>query len=292
MSAAAYICLKSRRLSPQAYVAREEGKRIKNQRKNTITMSFLISAVKRKVDYLTSFVTGQEKDDDTTTTTNDESSRPAKRNRLNGSSTPMLHYSSEESPNLIVESLITTIPSALIDDVSSPKESKTINGSGNSTNNNNNIHQTSNNTMLRLLPPHVLSKCLSFLSTRPDRFALQTTCTLFRQLSNEDDMLANVDVGGRWPLNSFSNDVLAQDNEDERQYRQLDRVEVSAASDGGDEVDADDDIEEEDRYVLEMISDRDETGTGGILTESDTTISACRKLIKFASAGNMQATYM
>lgn len=254
-------------------------------------MSFLISAVKRKVDYLTSFVTGQEKDDDTTTT-NDESSRPAKRNCLNGSSTPMLHYSLEESPNLIVESLLTTIPSTPIDDdVSSPKESETINGSGNSSSNNN-IHQTSNNTMLRLLPPHVLSKCLSFLSTRSDRFALQTTCTLFRQLSNEDDMLANVDVGGRWPLNLFSN-VLAQDNdEDERQHRQLDRVEVAAASDGGDEVDADDDSEKEDRYVLEMISDRDETGTGGILTESDTTISACRKLIKFASAGNMQATYM
>ena len=255
-------------------------------------MSFLISAVKRKVDYLTSFVTGQEKDDDTATT-NDESSRPAKRNRLNGSSTPiMLHYSLEESPNLIIESLLTTIPSTSIeDDVSSPKESETINGNGNSSNNNN-IHQTSNNTMLRLLPPHVLSKCLSFLSTRSDRFALQTTCTLFRQLSNEDDMLANVDVGGRWPLNSFSN-VLSQDNdEDGRQHRQLDRVEVDAALSRGDEVDADVDIEEEDRYVLEMISDRNETGTGGILTESDTTISACRKLIKFASAGNMQATYM
>ena len=254
-------------------------------------MSYLISAVKRKFESLTSFISGREKDEDTMTTDDDlESSRPAKRKRLNGSSTPMLHYSDttpEESPNLIVESsiAISTTPTDI-----SPKKSETIENGGSGT-----IHQPSD--MLRLLPPHVLSKCLSFLSTRSERYALQTACTLFRRLSNEDHMLASVDVGGRWPANySFSH--VAQDNDDgiavgaARRRRQRNRGALATALLArGEDVDIDD-IEGEERYVLERISDRSETGTGGILSESDTTISACRKLIKFASAGNMQAIYM
>ncbi|KAL7472824.1 hypothetical protein ACHAXS_013198 [Conticribra weissflogii] len=50
--------------------------------------------------------------------------------------------------------------------------------------------------LLQNLPPDVLSQCLSYLPTRSDRFALQTTCSLFRALSNADRMLVDVDLDG------------------------------------------------------------------------------------------------
>lgn len=50
--------------------------------------------------------------------------------------------------------------------------------------------------LLNRLPEDVLSHCLSFLGSTKDRFALQTTCKLFKDISNSDSMLANVDVGG------------------------------------------------------------------------------------------------
>jgi hypothetical protein len=46
------------------------------------------------------------------------------------------------------------------------------------------------------LPRDVLAHCLSFLGSAEDRYALQTTCKLFRDLSNADSMLANVNVAG------------------------------------------------------------------------------------------------
>jgi hypothetical protein len=50
--------------------------------------------------------------------------------------------------------------------------------------------------LLNKLPEDVVAHCLSFLGSTKDRFALQTTCKLFNDISNSDAMLANVDVGG------------------------------------------------------------------------------------------------
>jgi hypothetical protein len=49
---------------------------------------------------------------------------------------------------------------------------------------------------LSIVPDDVVAHVLSFLGTAEDRFSLQTTCKLFRDISNSDDMLAKVDVGG------------------------------------------------------------------------------------------------
>lgn len=46
------------------------------------------------------------------------------------------------------------------------------------------------------LPQDVVANCLSFLGSAEDRFALQSTCKLFRDLSNADSMLENVNVAG------------------------------------------------------------------------------------------------
>ena len=50
--------------------------------------------------------------------------------------------------------------------------------------------------LTKTLPQDVVAHCLSFLGTAEDRFALQTTCKLFRHLSNADSMLENVNVAG------------------------------------------------------------------------------------------------
>lgn len=50
--------------------------------------------------------------------------------------------------------------------------------------------------LLRIVPEDVVAHCLSFLGTAEDRFALQTTCKTFRDISNSDAMLENVDICG------------------------------------------------------------------------------------------------
>jgi hypothetical protein len=50
--------------------------------------------------------------------------------------------------------------------------------------------------LLSKLPQDVVANCLSFLGSAEDRFALQTTCKVFRDLSNADSMLENVNVAG------------------------------------------------------------------------------------------------
>jgi hypothetical protein len=65
---------------------------------------------------------------------------------------------------------------------SSPKESE------------NKKQQTS--SLINKLPHDVVANCLSFLGSTEDRFVLQTTCKLFRDLSNADSMLENVIVAG------------------------------------------------------------------------------------------------
>ena len=49
---------------------------------------------------------------------------------------------------------------------------------------------------LTKVPEDVVAHCLSFLGTTDDRYALQTTCKLFRDISNSDSMLSQVNVAG------------------------------------------------------------------------------------------------
>ena len=51
-------------------------------------------------------------------------------------------------------------------------------------------------SFLRNVPEDAIAHCLSFLGSAQDRFALQTTCKLFRDISNSDTMLAQVSVSG------------------------------------------------------------------------------------------------
>lgn len=49
---------------------------------------------------------------------------------------------------------------------------------------------------LSKVPDDVVAHCLSFLGTAEDRFALQSTCKLFRDISNSDVMLEKVNISG------------------------------------------------------------------------------------------------
>mmetsp|Transcript_30876 Transcript_30876/g.45665 ORF Transcript_30876/g.45665 Transcript_30876/m.45665 type:complete len:364 (-) Transcript_30876:1247-2338(-) len=51
-------------------------------------------------------------------------------------------------------------------------------------------------TFLRIVPDDVVGYCLSFLNSVQDRSALQRTCRQFRRLSNSDDILASIRLGG------------------------------------------------------------------------------------------------
>lgn len=50
--------------------------------------------------------------------------------------------------------------------------------------------------LLRMVPEEVVGHVLSFLGSTQDRFALQCTCRQFRRISNTDDMLVKVKLGG------------------------------------------------------------------------------------------------
>lgn len=50
--------------------------------------------------------------------------------------------------------------------------------------------------LLRIVPEDVIAHCLSFLGTAEDRFALQITCKVFRNISNSDAMLEKLDICG------------------------------------------------------------------------------------------------
>ena len=47
-----------------------------------------------------------------------------------------------------------------------------------------------------MVPEEVVGHVLSFLGSTEDRFALQCTSVQFRRISNTDQMLANVKLGG------------------------------------------------------------------------------------------------
>ena len=51
--------------------------------------------------------------------------------------------------------------------------------------------------LLRIVPPEVLGLCLSYLCSTSERHSLQTTCRLFRRLSNAPEtMLSKLALGG------------------------------------------------------------------------------------------------
>lgn len=51
--------------------------------------------------------------------------------------------------------------------------------------------------LLRIIPPEVVGLCLSYLCSTSERHSLQTTCRLFRRLSNAPDtMLSKLALGG------------------------------------------------------------------------------------------------
>lgn len=56
--------------------------------------------------------------------------------------------------------------------------------------------KTESKSPLSKLPEDVLSHCLSFLGSAEDRFSLQCTSKQFQKISNSDDMLRNIQVGG------------------------------------------------------------------------------------------------
>lgn len=66
-------------------------------------------------------------------------------------------------------------------------------------------------TFLRRTPPEVVGLCLSYLSTSADRFALQTTCRMFRILSNSSKIASQLQLGGN-PLTAKG--ALITDNDD------------------------------------------------------------------------------
>lgn len=63
---------------------------------------------------------------------------------------------------------------------------------------------------LRILPDEVVGHVLSFVGSMEDRFALQTTCTQLRRISNADHMRASVKLGG--DLESGKNGIIQDDD--------------------------------------------------------------------------------
>jgi len=49
---------------------------------------------------------------------------------------------------------------------------------------------------LSKLPEDIVAHCLSFLGSASDRHSLQCTSKQFRKISNKEDMMKNVQVGG------------------------------------------------------------------------------------------------
>lgn len=248
-------------------------------------MSSIISSVKRKLAFLGSFVIPAHVSSEASTNHDIEGSRPVKRRRLDGSSTPMLRSDSgvDESPNLVLESLENTSSSGKVV-LSHPKDH-----CGNTTLNDSNEPSD----LLRMLPSHVLSMSLDYISTRSDRFCLQTTCKLFQKLSNTNHMLVDIDLGGDWssfPLLSHvvdEGDTFVQEQQGNAGLGAINNLD--ARVDDGDQADENEGGNMDGRYVLEPMP----SGLScGILTESDTSITACAKLMKFSVAGNIQATYM
>ena len=207
---------------------------------SSTAMAYLISAVKRKLsDFLSvgNSNSSLDKSDDIP---------PRKRIRAQ---TPMLRSSSPlqvSTPHLEPTDSILLPPNFHL--------SRADQSSGEGADNYKRNKKSSD--LLRMLSNDVITRCISFIATKSERFSLQTTCKTFRSLSDSDEMLVNINLGGSWcspadiDLNlsnrvglAFPQGIVAEDNL-------------------------------------------------GIITESDDSYTASNKLIKYAAAGNTEAIYM
>lgn len=234
-------------------------------------MASFISTVKRKLSTFLSFVGSQqsaevERSDDVSF----EEGRPRKRQRNEGTQTPMLRSSSPfqlSTPHLEpTESIL--LPSAF---ALSREESFSCEGA---------VSEPSE--LLRMISNDVLTRCLSYVATKSDRFSLQTTCTKFRRLSDSDVMLANIDLGGGWT----SAQTLNMSAPDPNNF-------ILPALERGDNNNENaDDINVREMTIAFPHGRLITNANRGIITDSDTSITACNKLIKFAAGGNIEAVYM
>lgn len=155
---------------------------------------------------------------------------------------------------------------------------------------------TSGPPLPRMLPHDALTHCFSYINTPSDRFGLQVTCSIFRKLSNREEMLATLDLMGG---NSPSSSLLSAG------------ADVTGVANGvfvlGEAMAVTEREQEDDRNSNDN-DDRSANGnlpqrrsrllpphpplSGGIILNDDTSDTACEKLVKFAAAGNMQAVYM
>lgn len=135
-------------------------------------------------------------------------------------------------------------------------------------------HPSSPN-ILYLLPKHIISRCTSFIATRQDRFALQVTCKTLQELSNKSEMLVNITLCGK---NEAVDSIYAEEGEDNQ----------------GVENDNNEDTIELRRKLCELspLTAPKHKPLGGILLDTDSSITACKKLMKFSIAGNKEAIYM
>ena len=231
---------------------------------NNNNMASFISRVKRK---LTAFLPFSSPSDEATPTTAEP---PRKRQRIirdDGIQTPLLRSS---SPFQLPNPLLEPPESILLPPAFDLSEHESFSSEGD---------RNEPSDLLRLLSNDVLSRCLSYIATRSDRFALQTSCKTFRRLSDADDMLVNIDLCGDWTSALTSNTTTTPN----RMNNNFNR--------GNNDQNADDINVREMTIAFphgRLVSNTDR----GILTDSDTSVTACSKLIKYVSAGNLQAIYM
>ena len=237
----------------------------------------------------------------------DRQQRPSKRQRIRGLYPP---------PNLVSET-------DFCDDGTNTKSTSNKHPSSGRRRLHQSSSPSSTSQLLRLLPNDALSHCLSYLNTTQDRFGLQLTCTIFKHLSNEDSMLATLELGGRHQQNDrvltnyqllHGGEVLERNGE--RRRRWLRRVNDDVNNNNDDDDDDDEDDYESDNMMDHPIfgvnnnnlfaldhfgpalhsiaspSLNRNSSDGGIILDCDTSFTACTKLLKFAVAGNKQAIYM
>jgi len=231
--------------------------------------------VKRKLSAFLSF--GNTSSDEAAEVDGDiilsfEEGRPRKRQRHNeGTQTPMLRSSSPiqlSTPHLEpTDSII--LPPAFTLSNDEPSNSK---GAANKS--------KEPSDLLRLISNDVLSRCLSYVATKSDRFSLQTTCTTFRRLSDSDEMLANINLSGGWSASQTSN-MPAIANPANFILPALER--------GGNNAD---DINVREMTIAFPHGRLVANDNRGIISDRDTSVTACNKLIKYVAAGNIEAVYM
>ncbi|KAL3796988.1 hypothetical protein ACHAW5_005023 [Stephanodiscus triporus] len=275
-------------------------------------MASFISSIKRKLasilpfprlnnDHIVAATEIAPSDDD------DDGDRPRKRQRRNGYLPLHRHASTASSSS---SSSFSAAPHLLVESTRSiPPDFKGRSGHecppppATSTS-----PPSSASPLLRLLPNDALSHCLSYLNTPSDRFGLQVSCRTFRRLSDEEGMLASLELGGCYDRASASasasgghsrfEDLGDDDDDDDEGEGEDDDDDAAARRGGGAAV-----VAVAGGLLLPPPRPlppttnarpprRRRAADGGIILERDTSVTAIARLVKFAAAGNMQAIYM